>query len=154
TAFCQCRRALGVRFELQILLLTEIVSTAYYRVMRRHCEDPAVRAMCGRILREEAGHVSFHCDRLAAEGRSPRGILGALWGAQFWFFRHAAATMLWINHRRCLVSLGGSCGEYYREVRRELRRFTGSLSRREQNMRITPTRPANPAPVGRIYAGV
>src|SRR5580700_5147122 len=30
TAFCLCRRALGVRFELQVLLLTELVSTAYY----------------------------------------------------------------------------------------------------------------------------
>jgi hypothetical protein len=154
TAFCLCRRALGVRFELQILLLTEIVSTAYYRVLRRNCEDPAVRGMCGRILHEEAGHISFHCDRLAAEGRTPHGIVGGLWAAQFWIFGHAAATMLWINHRRCLISLGGSAAEYYREVRRELRRFAMSLSRRERDMRITPTRPANPVPAARIYADV
>jgi hypothetical protein len=154
TAFCQCRRALGVRFELQILLLTEIVSTAYYRVMRRHCEDPAVRAMCRRILRDEAGHVSFHCDRLAAEGRSPQGLPGTLWAAQFWLLGHAAATMLWINHRNCLSSLGGSCAEYYREVRRELGRFSASLARREQNIRITPILLRNPEPVARIYAGV
>jgi hypothetical protein len=131
TAFCQCRRALGVRFELQILLLTEIVSTAYYRVMRRHCEDPAVRAMCKRILRDEAGHISFHCDRLAAERRSSRGLPGSLWTAQFWLFGHAAATMLWINHGRCLTTLGGTRGEYYREVRRELRRFRLALERRQ-----------------------
>lgn len=154
TAFCQCRRALGVRFELQILLLTEIVSTAYYRMMRRHCEDPAVRSMCEQILRDEAGHVSFHGDRLAAEGRSPRGLLGALWTAQFWLYGHAAATMLWINHGKCLTSLGGSRAEYYREVRHGLRRFTRSLSRREQNVRITPTLQTNPEPVVRSYAGV
>jgi hypothetical protein len=111
TAFCQCRRALGVAGELQILLLTEIVSTAYYRVMRRHCEDPAVRAMCRRILCDEAGHVSFHCDRLAAEGRSPRGLWGALWTAQFRCFGYAAATMLWVNHGQCLTHLGGSRGD-------------------------------------------
>jgi hypothetical protein len=154
TAFCQCRRAIGVRGELQILLLTEIVSTAYYRVMRRHCEDPAVRAMCRRILRDEAGHVSFHCDRLTAEGRSPRGLPGALWTAQFWIFGHAAATMLWINHGKCLTSLGGSRAGYYREVRRELRRFVVSLARREQDIRITPALPTNPDPVARICAGV
>src|SRR5580698_7019962 len=34
TAFCLCRQWLGVRFELQVLLLTELVSTAYYRVLR------------------------------------------------------------------------------------------------------------------------
>ncbi len=130
TAFCQCRQALGVRAELQILLLTEIVSTAYYRVMRRYCEDPAVQAMCRRILRDEAGHISFHCDRLAAEERTPRGVFGALWSAQFKFFGYAAATMLWVNHGKCLTCLGGSHAKYYREVRRELARFLQSLARR------------------------
>jgi hypothetical protein len=46
SAFCACRRILGVRFELQVLLLTEIVSTAYYRVLRRHVNDEAVKGMC------------------------------------------------------------------------------------------------------------
>src|SRR5262249_40429637 len=32
SAFCLSRRVLGVDFELTVLLLTEIVSTAYYRV--------------------------------------------------------------------------------------------------------------------------
>lgn len=137
TAFRQTRRVLGVKFELQVLLLTEIVSTAYYRVMRRHCEDPAVRAMCKRILRDEAGHISFHCDRLAAEGRSPRGLHGLLWAAQFWLFGHGAATMLWINHGKCLTTLGGTRAEYYREVRRELRRFLASLARRNHESAIS-----------------
>ena len=154
TAFCQCRRAIGVRGELQILLLTEIVSTAYYRVMRRHCEDPAIRAMCSRFLRDEAGHVSFHCDRLMADGRSPRGMLGAVWTAQFWLFSHAAATMLWINHRKCLVSLGGSRAEYYREVRRELARFLLALARRKQSEDLVPRLPTTSKPLARMSAGV
>jgi hypothetical protein len=39
TAFCFCRRVLGVRFELQVLTLTELVSTAYYRMLRAHSPD-------------------------------------------------------------------------------------------------------------------
>ena len=35
TAFCLCRRLLGVRFELQVLTLTELVSTGYYRMLRK-----------------------------------------------------------------------------------------------------------------------
>src|SRR5882724_985893 len=70
TAFCLCRRALGVRFELQVLLLTEITSTAYYRLLQRHSPIPAMAAMCGLILRDEAGHIAFHRDRLASKGRS------------------------------------------------------------------------------------
>src|SRR5215510_1374152 len=95
TAFCFCRRALGVRFELQVLLLTELVSTAYYRVLQSHSTDGPLTAMCGLILRDEAGHVGFHRDRLAAAGRTPLGLAGALWQGQFWLCGLAAATMLW-----------------------------------------------------------
>ena len=128
TAFCQCRRILGVRFELQVLLLTEITSTAYYRLLKRHCRIPWLEAMCHLILRDEAGHVSFHCDRLAANGRSLRGLAGWLWAAQFRLCGYAAATMLWANHRPCIVGLGGTTREFYGEVSRELHRFLCSLA--------------------------
>ncbi|PYL00950.1 MAG: hypothetical protein DME19_03385 [Verrucomicrobia bacterium] len=129
TAFCLCRRVSGVRFELQILLLTELVSTAYYRVLRRHSPDAPLTAMCALILRDEAGHVAFHRDRLAAAGRSPLGLDGALWQAQFWVCGLAAATVLWTSHGRCLRAIGGSRTEYYREVRNELKRFVVLLCR-------------------------
>jgi len=123
TAFCLCRRALGVRFELQVLLLTEITSTAYYRLLQRHSPIPAMAAMCGLILRDEAGHIAFHRDRLASKGRSPAGLLGALWAAQFRVYGYAAATMLWVNHGKCLTRLGATTAEFYEEVNLELGRF-------------------------------
>ena len=129
TAFCLCRRVLGVRFELQVLLLTELVSTAYYRVLRRHSPDAPLAAMCELILRDEAGHVAFHRDRLASAGHSPDGWRGAFWRMQFRVLGYAAATMLWVNHGPCLTSLGGSRLEYYSEVTRQLQRFIFSLRR-------------------------
>ncbi len=126
SAFCASRRMLGVRFELQVLLLTEIVSTAYYRVLRRHIDDEAVRAMCSLILRDEAGHIAFHRARVASASR--RGLASELlWALQFWICGFGAATMLWINHRRCLEAIGGTQAEYYREVRFEISRFLRRL---------------------------
>src|SRR5688572_19208879 len=93
TAFCACRRVLGVRFELQVLLLTEIVSTAYYRVMRRHVPDIPVKQMCSLILRDEAGHVAFHLDRLSHERHIRTGIGNSRWRAQFCACGFAAGTM-------------------------------------------------------------
>jgi hypothetical protein len=122
TAFCACRRIFGVRFELQVLLLTELVSTAYYRVLRRHIDDAPVRAMCSLILRDEAGHVAFHRARLAASHNR-----GLLWALQFCVCGFGAATMLWINHRRCLRAIGGTRTEYYREVWFEISRFVRRL---------------------------
>ena len=128
TAFCLCRRALGVGFELKVLLLTEITSTAYYRLLQSHSPIAPLGAMCGLILRDEGGHVAFHRDRLAAAGRSPNGLTGRLWAAQFCFFGYAAATMLWLNHGTCLRRLGATTAEFYREVHLELSRFLGRLA--------------------------
>ncbi len=127
SAFCAVRRWGGVRFELQVLLLTEIVSTAYYRVLQRHVDDPAVQAMATLILRDEGGHVSFHCDRLAHAGRAPTGVRGALWQGQFWLCGIAAASVLWISHGPCLRPFGASTREYFGEVRHEIGAFITRL---------------------------
>jgi hypothetical protein len=128
SAFCATRRVFGVWFELEVLLLTEIVSTGYYRVLRRHINDPAVRAMCSLILRDEAGHVAFHRARIAADPKGS-GLDGLLWQCQFWLCGYAAATMLWVNHRPCLEAIGGTCAEYYAEVGFEIGRFLRQLAR-------------------------
>jgi len=125
--FCLLRRWLGVRFELTILLLTEIVSTAYYRVMRRHARDEPLRAMCRLILRDEAGHVAFHRDRLAGAARAGRVRHGRPWEVRFRALGLAAATMLWLNHAPALRALGASAAEYYGDVWLELTRFIRSL---------------------------
>jgi hypothetical protein len=108
--------------------LTELVSTAYYRVLRRHSPDAPLAAMCGLILRDEAGHVAFHRDRLAADEISAKGFWGSFWELQFWVFGHTAAAVLWSSHRKCLNAIGGSRAEYFCEVRYELARFVRSLT--------------------------
>jgi hypothetical protein len=106
-----------------------LVSTAYYRLLRNHSPDGALTAMCELILRDEAGHVAFHRERLAESDASAGGIPGTVWQGQFWLFGYAAATMLWLNHRPGLTSIGGTRVEYFREVRRQLQRFIFSLRR-------------------------
>jgi len=123
TAFCWTRRWFGVRFELMVLLLTEIVSTVYYRLIRKHGDDPALRAMCRLILRDEAGHVAFHRDRLA----HARSYYGKSWHTRFRFLGLAAATMLWINHAPALKAIGATRAEFYREVWQEISRFVKRL---------------------------
>jgi hypothetical protein len=146
TAFCLTRNWFGVRFELTVLLLTEIVSTVYYRLLRRHGEDAALRAMCRLILRDEAGHIAFHRDRLAQAARS-RGhgwaVYGRFWEIRFRILGLAAASVLWINHAPGLRTLGASGKEYYGEVWRELSRFVRRLrwqSLNEQAASVCPLR--------------
>ena len=128
-AFCRCRRMFGVRFELQVLTLTELVSTAYYRMLRHYSRDGPLAAMCELILRDEAGHVAFQRDRLASGGRPHPRWRGLLWRIQFLFCGYAAATVLWANHAPCLKAIGGSRREFFGAVTRQLMRFLGSLYR-------------------------
>ncbi len=144
TAFCLCRRVLGVRFELQVLTLTELVSTAYYRLLRNHSPDGPLAAMCELILRDEAGHVAFQRDRLTDAGCPKPGWRGAGWRIQFLLFGYAAGTMLWINHAPALKAIGGSRGEYYAEVARQLTRFIRALRKGPRPARV-PARWAKPA---------
>lgn len=127
TAFCWSRRLLGVRFELQVLTLTELVSTAYYRVLRNHAPDGPLAAMCELILRDEAGHVAFQRERIMDDGAPAPGWRGWWWRLQFLACGYAGATMLWVNHAPCLKAIGGSRAEYYAEVTRQLGRFIRSL---------------------------
>lgn len=129
TIFCWVRRLFGVAFELTVLLLTEIVSTVYYRLMYRHGSDPALRAMCRLILRDEIGHVAFHRDRLARRAGGRATFYGRWWELTFRVLGLAAATMLWINHAPALKALGATRSEFYRAIWRELSMFIWRLRR-------------------------
>jgi hypothetical protein len=129
TAFLAARKWFGVRFELTVLLLTEIVSTVYYRMLLRHANDSALRAMCRLILRDEIGHVSFHRDRLARQARARTTGFGHMWMIRFRVLGLTAATVLWVNHAPGLKAVGVTRGAFYRAVRRELSVFIARLHR-------------------------
>ena len=136
TAFCLCRRILGVRFELQVLTLTELVSTGYYRMLHRYSPDGPLAAMCELILRDEAGHVAFQRDRIAESGIPKPGWRGWLWRTQFLLCGYAAGTVLWLSHAPCLKAIGGTRGEYYAEITRQMTRFIRSLGRQKKRAGI------------------
>lgn len=122
--FCGLRRALGVEGEMLVLLLVEIVSTGYYRLIRRHAGDPPIEAMCRLILGDEAGHIAFHRDRLAE--RHPGGMSGARQMA-FQVLGMACAALLWIGHGRKLRAIGATRVEFFQLTRFGLRRFLKQL---------------------------
>lgn len=132
--FCSLRRWLGVTFELQALTLTELSSTAYYRLLRQHGPDPVLRQVCGLILRDESGHLAFQNDRLAAKGAPWSGPGRHLWRWQFYVSGWIAATVLWASHGRCLRAMGASTAGFYREATRQFSRFLLRLENRSRRV--------------------
>lgn len=122
SVFCLVRRFLGVRFEFYALLLTEIVSNNYYKMLRKYSTDPALRQMCDLIIRDETGHIAFHRARLAFE-MDGKARLGSGWAVMMRLLALAAGTMLWVNHNRALQQFGATTFEFYLNFLDETERF-------------------------------
>ncbi|NEA61509.1 ferritin-like domain-containing protein [Streptomyces sp. SID12488] len=66
TVFVRLRRLMGLRLELLVLMIAEVVALRYYRVVRDGAPDALTSDVAGRILSDEQRHVPFHCERLHA----------------------------------------------------------------------------------------
>ncbi len=125
--FCWLRRILGVRFELQILTVTELSSTAYYQLLKDYGRDPCLIEVCALILRDEALHVAFQNDRLLSAGAP----FGPIWKLQFRLAGWIAASVLWTSHGRCLKQLGVTTTRFFQTADNQFRTFLERLQRRK-----------------------
>lgn len=83
TVFVRLRRLMGLRLELLVLMIAEVVALRYYRALRDGTDDPLTTDVAERILSDEQRHVPFHCERLHASlaelPRAARRPVMALW---------------------------------------------------------------------------
>ncbi|MFJ9740540.1 ferritin-like domain-containing protein [Streptomyces sp. NPDC101166] len=66
TVFVRLRRLMGLRMELLVLMIAEVVALRYYRALRDGTDDSLTSEVAARILSDEQRHVPFHCERLHA----------------------------------------------------------------------------------------
>lgn len=125
--FQRVRRLMGAQFEMLVLLQVEIISTVYYRVIRKHCDDIPIADMCALIVRDESGHVSYHRDRLAQDHPQRWDVCQCAW---FYFLGYACAAVLWLGHGRALRAIGMTNSNFAAQVHRGLRGFVRSIHRR------------------------
>lgn len=106
TVFVRLRRALGLRLELMVLLIAEVVALRYYRALRDGTTDPLVTQVAGLILADEERHVPFHCHRLrigfATLGKASRAVVFGVWRVLLLGVTITVAA----DHGRALRSLG------------------------------------------------
>jgi hypothetical protein len=125
--FSLLRRALGVQFEIQILVVAELIGTAYYRLLRLGTRDIVLEQVCDLMLRDEARHIEFHSEGVTERQAHWLPLQDALWAAQFQIVFVAAAYAAWLDHRRALTAIGATRHEFFRQARRECAAFLGSL---------------------------
>ena len=127
TLFRLVRHAFGFKFEIQLLVIAELVGTAYYRLLQARTRDPVLDQTCNLILRDERNHVDFHADWFGEFQAELLPLERAIWNGQFQLLFAAAANVAWIDHSKCLIATGSSRREFFREARGECIRFLQRL---------------------------
>ncbi|WP_431969736.1 ferritin-like domain-containing protein [Nocardia sp. bgisy134] len=112
--FIRLRRALGLRLELMVLMVAEIVALQYYRALRDGTSDPLTTSVAALILDDERRHVPFHTQRLRAAFAGVR-LPARLAARAFWWILLTGATLVVAHdHGRALRQLGCSRTEFVR----------------------------------------
>jgi len=139
--FRTLRRALGLDFEIQTLVIAEIIGTAYYRLLRS-TGDPVLRQVCELMLRDEAPHLRFHADRVVTAQLGWSAARRALWTLQFGLLFRAALIAAWLDHRSGLRAAGVSRRLFRAEARAEARSWLLSRTARRRSAAPGPASPA------------
>jgi hypothetical protein len=127
------RQAFGFRFEIQVLVIAELVGTAYYRLLRARTRDSVLDDTCALLLRDEARHVEFHAHWLGDVLSRLLPLEVSVWRTQFQALFSAAAAVAWIDHREALIAAGSNRHEFFREARQECIRFLRKLEMNTAN---------------------
>lgn len=105
----------GLRTELLVLLVAEMVAKRYFRLLLESTSDSVIGAMCRQILHDEDGHIAFHCDTLRPTLlRLPlpvQWVLRAVWRAFF----GVVCLLVTYDHRALLRATGCRPASFHRE---------------------------------------
>ncbi|MBF6210256.1 ferritin-like domain-containing protein [Nocardia puris] len=106
TVFVWLRRALGLRLEVLVLMVAEVVAVQYYRALRDGVGDPLTARVAALILDDELRHIPFHCLRLRLGfARTPRPVRLAVL-AGWWVLVSGASVVVALDHGPALRTLG------------------------------------------------
>src|SRR4051794_27974072 len=121
--FILLRRLFGLKEELLVLLIPEMIAKRYFKALHDGIDSPVVRQVCAQICHDEDAHVSFHTNYLN-KFYSPlpfheRMIIQTLWR---FVFRGACLVVLW-DHGAILRAAGvrtitfwNDCGRIFDEA--------------------------------------
>ncbi len=114
--FVRLRRLLGLRTELMVLSVAEVVALSYYGGLSSHGPDPVTRAVAARIVDDEHAHVRFQRDRLRAGFADSPTSLRVLALVLWWVVAMGATVVVAFDHRSLLDAIGYRRTRFVRDV--------------------------------------
>lgn len=118
-AFRRLRKLAGLEVCAIVLVTAETLAIPFYQALRDATHSALLRAICVRILCDEAAHLRFQALTLGLIRRSlsKRARLVRTFGHSALF--HATALLLWQQHRRVFYATAWTFRRFWNEARRE-----------------------------------
>jgi hypothetical protein len=121
--FMFLRHVAGLKEQLLVLLLPEMIAKRHFRALHDGTADPVLKNVFAQICHDEEGHLNFHIDTLqqlfAEWPWWRRAAVRAFWRL---LFRASCVVVIW-DHRAVLSAVGVSkslfwwdCGLIFDEV--------------------------------------
>jgi len=121
-AFICLRRMLGLKTEIFILLVAEIIGKCFYRLCADKLSDEALSDAFSLIVLDEIGHLEFHCAFLHSQMKTVsttiRYFVYWSWATIF----YAGCIVFIADHQRTLKALGGSPRDFLQQCARTFHR--------------------------------
>ncbi|MGW4354505.1 ferritin-like domain-containing protein [Nocardia sp. NPDC004582] len=115
--FVRLRRGLGLRLELMVLSVAEVIAVPYYRTLRDGARDPLTTRTAALILADEQRHIPFHTHRLRLAFTPTPPVFRPVIRAAWWTILHAAILVVLLDHGPALRHLGATRTEFARAAR-------------------------------------
>jgi hypothetical protein len=116
TMFRRLRGLAGLELSLRVLVTAELIAVPYYRALRDATASPLLRALCARILRDEAGHLRFQAWMLARTGMARPHRAHWLIAAAHAAFLLGTSLLVWIDHHRVFIAAGYRLDQFLEET--------------------------------------
>ena len=100
TTFRKLRKLMGLEVCVSVLVTAELIAVPYYRALRDATESRLLRALCRRILCDEAQHLRFQAATLARLRRQRPWMLRRATMIGHKLFLLGTALVVWCEHHR------------------------------------------------------
>lgn len=125
--FVLFRRILGLKTEIFMLLIAEVIGKCFYKAIADKIEHEQLKEIFSLIVLDEIAHLSFHSQFLSIQFRdsswSFKTLVNYLWTLLF----HSACLAFVLDHKDALQNLGISSAEFTQRCARDFHRSAACI---------------------------
>lgn len=147
SVFRRLRFLVNLEFAVQVLLTAELVAEVYFGTLYLRCEDPVVRKVAHKLLRDEMKHLDFQRDFLSERVAGFNDLGRLLWRLQFQAVHAITVRVVAWDHRHALKALGVRPQDFRRRCLQAWRCYQDRLEKQVAAIPAGQGTSSSPSPV-------